>query len=149
MIQKFCFVKFLFAVMFISFQTLSAKAQHLVASTEIEKNVAGLEYRGCLSLEGRRRFSIGTFYQFGLQQSNIETKRARPYYGLQVQFPIVASEKIFIAGNMRAGFVNKDFLLFVPSIITTVRLSSVLSLSFGSGLRMQNAAFTGGLNLTI
>lgn len=124
-------------------------AQHLVASSEIEKNVAGLHYGASLSLESKKKFSVGGFYQCGIRQEEGDVKPTRTFYALQLQFPLFTCDKIAILLNTKTGFVNDDFLVFVPAIITNIQLSPALGVSIGSGFRMQNASLIGRLYLTL
>jgi hypothetical protein len=128
---------------------LSTNAQHMVASTEVEKNVAGIHYGASVSFENRKKFSLGAFYQCGISKVVADVTPVRPYYGLQAQLPLVTCEKMDVLLDARTGFVNKDFLVFVPALVTRVQLTRLLSFSIGSGFRMQNASVTGKINLTL
>lgn len=126
-----------------------ANAQHLIASSEIEKNVAGLHYGASLSIESKKKFSVGGFYQCGIKQLEGNVKPTRTFYALQLQFPLVTCAKVAILLNTRTGFVNDDYFVFVPAILTNIQLSPAFGLSIGSGLRMQNASLIGRLYLTL
>lgn len=125
------------------------KAQHLVAATEIEKNVAGLHYGASLSIESKKKFSIGGFYQCGIRQFEGTVTPTRIFYALQLQFPLLTCDKIAVLVNTKTGFVNNDFLVFVPAIITNIQLSPTLGVAIGSGVRMQNASLIGKIYLTL
>ncbi|HEY0743934.1 MAG TPA: hypothetical protein VGD40_20855 [Chryseosolibacter sp.] len=124
-------------------------AQHLIVSSEIEKNVAGLHYGASLSIESKKKFSVGGFYQCGIRQVEGNVKPTRTFYALQLQFPLLTCDKIAILLNTKTGFVNDDYFLFVPAIMTNIQLSPALGVSIGSGLRMQNASLIGRLYLTL
>lgn len=124
-------------------------AQHLVASSEIEKNVAGLHYGASLSIESKKKFSVGGFYQCGIMQLEGNVKPTRTFYALQLQLPLFTCDKMGILLNTRTGFVNEDYFVFVPAIITNIQLSRALGIAIGSGLRMQNASFIGRIYLTL
>jgi hypothetical protein len=123
--------------------------QHLIASTEIEKNVAGLHYGASLSIESKKKFSVGGFYQCGINQFEGNVKPTRTFYALQLQFPLLTCDKVTILLNSKTGFANDDYFVFVPSIITDIKLSPAVGVSIGSGIRMQNASLIGRLYLTL
>lgn len=139
----------LFAALLLVLCDVPGNAQHFVASTEIERNVAGFHYGVSLNLETKRKFSIGGFYQCGIRQFEDQVTTVRPFYALQLQLPLLNSDKVAILLSTKTGFVNNQFLVFVPAIITTVQLSPLLGLSFGSGFRMQHASMIARINLTI
>ena len=124
-------------------------AQHLVATSEIEKNVAGLHYGASLSIELKKKFSVGGFYQFGMRKVEGNVERTRVFYALQLQFPLMTCDKIAVLLNTKTGFVNGNYLMFVPAIITNIQLSRAVGVSIGSGLRMQNPSLIGRLSLTL
>ncbi|HEY0653011.1 MAG TPA: hypothetical protein VGD65_07780 [Chryseosolibacter sp.] len=126
-----------------------AKGQHLIVASEIEKNVAGLHYGASLSIESKKKFSVGGYYQCGIKRSEGGLEPARVFYALQMQFPLMTCDKLAILLNTRTGFVNDDYLVFVPAIITNVQLLPALGVSIGSGLRMQNASLIGRIYLTL
>jgi hypothetical protein len=129
--------------------TSTVTAQQIILSTEIEKNIAGINYGTSMVLSSRKNVSFGGFYQFALQRTGSEIKKSRPFYGLQLQLPLAARGRMSICGSARAGFVNENFFVFVPAVVTTVRLSDHISFSVGAGMRMQNPTLSGKLHLTI
>jgi hypothetical protein len=133
----------------ISTQISTVTAQHLTISTEVERNVAGMNYGGSIALVNRKNFSVGGFYQFAIQGTPEEIRQSRQCYGLQFQLPLVSHDRISLAFNARSGLINKNFLVFIPAVVATLTLSSHLSLSIGTAMRMQNPALTGKLNITI
>lgn len=137
------------AVTIVMLSGFRGHAQHLVASTEVEKTVAGLHYGASLSIEFKRKISIGGFYQCGLQQFEGKVTPVRTFYALQIQFPLFTCDKVAVLANTRTGFVNDQFFVIVPALVTTVQVSPLLSVSFGSGLRMQNASLLAKINLTL
>jgi hypothetical protein len=133
----------------ITAQISTVTAQHVTLSTEIERNVAGMNYGGSVALANRRNFSVGGFYQFAIQGTGSEIRQSRKCYGLQFQLPLVSHNRISLSFNARTGLINKNFLVFVPALVSTLTLSSHLSLSIGTAMRMQNPAFTGKVNITL
>jgi hypothetical protein len=150
MISKITFTKWLvvFALL-ISVQISSVKAQQVTLSTEVERNVAGMNYGGAIAFANKRHFSVGGFYQFAIQGTGAELRQSRKCYGLQLQLPLVSRGRISLGLNARSGLINKNFLVFIPALVTTLTLSSQFSLSIGTAVRMQNPALTGKVNITL
>ena len=124
-------------------------AQHLIASTEIEKNVAGLHYGASLSVESKKKFSIGGFYQFGIRQLEGNVTPTRTFYALQLQFPLFTCDKIALMVNTKTCIENNDYHVLATAIITNIQVLPALGVSIGSGLRMQNASVIARIYLTL
>ncbi len=147
--MKSKFVSYILATAVIVLCYQRSNGQHLIASSEIEKNVAGLHYGASLSIETKKKFSAGGFYQCGITQLEGNVRPTRTFYALQLQFPLLTCDKIGIMLNTKTGFVNDHYLVFVPAVITNIQLSPGLGVSIGSGIRMQNASLIGRLYLTL
>jgi hypothetical protein len=150
MILKNTFAKWLVAfVLLVCVRISTVTAQDVTVSTEVERNVAGMNYGGSIAWANRKQFSVGGFYQFAMQGTGTELRQLRKCYGLQFQLPLLTHRRIALFFNTRTGVINKNFLVFVPALVTTVSISSRLSLSIGTAMRMQNVALTGKVNITI
>jgi hypothetical protein len=140
-------MKLALTILFLSITSWTATAQHVLVQGGVEKTVSGLEYSASLSYETKRLWGAGSFYQTGLSRQNTEgeLKQKNIFYGVQLQAPVVKSERISFLFNMRAGFVNRNFFALVPSVETRIRVNNKMSFSLGTGFRMAYPALSGKL----
>jgi hypothetical protein len=123
----------LFAVLFF---VVSANSQHVLIVPSVEKTVAGNQYGLQLSIENKMQWSFGGFYQASWQPGETGMQFTNPFYGIIVNAPLVKSDRINFYFNTRLGLVNDQFFVVVPGFDTRLKLSSCLSFSIGSSLRM-------------
>lgn len=125
------------------FSTSVIKAQTLVLSTGIEKTVADTEAQFMMGYQSKKQWTIGSFYQNSLNQFNNESNREQSYwYGAFTTLSIAKSEKISFYAMVRAGLLNEQFAVIVPSLETKIKVSKWFSVGVASSYRQGHPAFS-------
>ncbi len=111
-------------------------AQSMVTAIQMEYTVAGTQYGSSFIYESKKQWGLGVFYQVGVTQS-VEIFDKDQFYGAQIQFPLVKSERISFFTSLRGGLVNDKFLVVVPGLETRINVGKRLGVAFGMSLRMN------------
>lgn len=137
-------MKTIFSSLLLAF-SLSAMAQGLLLQAGVEKTVSGNQVATGITLESKKLWGVGIFGQADYAISPTEDSRmlANPFYGVVLQAPLMRSEKIAFLTSLRAGLVNEQFFVLVPSVETRMAIHSRLGLSIGSAIRMGHPSVTG------
>lgn len=134
----------LIAIFLVLITSNSTLAQKIFVSVGIEKTVFQNQVTADFSFETKRGIGMGVFYQMGvsLPGSTNELTSQQSIYGGIVQLPLAKSNKLALYGNLRIGFVDKNYLVAIPSIETRVTLGKRTGVSFGSSFRQGYPAFS-------
>lgn len=138
-------------IIVLSIGYLSASAQQIVLQAGAEKTVAGNQVGTMASIESKKLWAVGVFYQVGVGQ-HVQERSSQilsPFYGVVFQAPIARSEKLAFVGTLRTGFVDGKFFVVVPAVETRLRLSARIGVSIGTGMRMGHPSMTGKLFVKI
>jgi hypothetical protein len=123
-------------------------AQDLLLGVHSEVTVAGAQHGGLLSIESKKKFALGVLYQQEFrvrpEQEHINTLRA-----VQLQAPIVRSEKLSLLGNIRVGQANQKFLVVIPGVETRWSITKNSGISLGMSLRMGYPSISGRIYTTL
>lgn len=130
-------MKSILSVIFIVVNSLWAGAQHMALSVTTEYTVAGHQYGASLMYETSKQWGLGTFYQGEFYNYSESSLKKDVFYGVVAQAPLVQCSKLAFFGNLRAGFVNKNFFVLVPGLETRLSMSKRLALGFGMSMRMS------------
>jgi hypothetical protein len=115
--------------------SLFASAQSIIASGGIEKAVNGNQFGGALTVETRKFWALGAFYQAGIGSQRGENILKNPFYGIVLQAPIAHVQRLSFLVLLRTGFINKNYFVVVPSFETRIRITQKMGISMGAGFR--------------
>ncbi|MEO7991295.1 MAG: hypothetical protein ABI663_17220 [Chryseolinea sp.] len=130
----------------------NALGQNVTASLGLERTVAGTESQFTAGYESKKEWSLGAFYQTKLTLSPFEMEKinsSASWYGIYLNAPLVRLTKISLYAQVRTGLLERQFIVFVPSLETKVRLTQRLSLTVGSSFRHTYPAFLLKANISL
>ena len=135
------------AILILVLSGSTAMCQSISTTLSAEKTVRGCGYTGHLGFEFRKPWAIGGFYQM-VSPSNFSEKKklVDPFYGVYLQAPLMASQRLLFSFVLRTGFVNRNFLIVTPALETRLLIRQRINLVFGMGLRHGYPSASGGLN---
>ncbi len=130
----------------------NAIGQNAIASVGLERTVAGTESQFAMGYENKKEWSLGVFYQTKITLKPFEMQKANSsasWYGIYLSAPLVRFTKISLYAQMRTGLVENQFIVFVPSLETKVRLTQRFSVTVGSSFRHTYPAFLLKANVSL
>ncbi|GCC53274.1 hypothetical protein SanaruYs_35170 [Chryseotalea sanaruensis] len=130
-------------IIILLFSASIIQAQTLVLSTGVEKTVANTESQFMMGYQSKKQRSIGTFYQNNVNRFISENNPKQSYwYGVFTALPIAKSEKISVYAMLRAGLMDEQFVVIVPSLETKIKVSKWLAVGVASSYRQGYPAFS-------
>ncbi len=129
-----------------------ANAQDIVATTGIEKTVAGSETFFSLSYENKAKWSLGGFYQTKINlpiAENNTTDSDIKWMGAVLNIPLIHTEKIDLFLKLRGGMVNDSFIVLSPAIETKVNITQRFGFGVWSGYRQGYPSFAANVHFKI
>ncbi|UXP32109.1 hypothetical protein N6H18_17335 [Reichenbachiella agarivorans] len=126
-----------------------SRAQSLRVSATIEKAVMGVQTGTEVSYRFKNKMGIGGFYQKNLPNLNETSNSEYEFTGIAVSVPITQCNKIMLSGVLRAGVINRRFVIVTPSVETEVKVSKHLSFALGLGIRATEAAINTKFSWTL
>lgn len=130
-------------LIFLLLSAFATQAQTLVLSTGVEKTVADTESQFMMGYQSKKQWAIGTFYQNSLNKFISESNRDQSYwYGAFTTLSIAKSEKISFHAMLRAGLLDEQFVVIVPSLETKIKVSKWFSVGVASSYRQGYPAFS-------
>lgn len=128
-------LKIVFLMIFMQLLSNSSSvAQSMNVAFYYEKNIFENQFGGILSWQAAEGFQIGSFYQFSLHQAYDEPI-TNEFAGGYVNIPFYRSNKLALSSSIKMGIANRRFIIFVPSIETTLNINSSFSIVFIGGIR--------------
>ena len=93
------------------------------------------------------RHMVGFIYAKKINES--DNKYSPPYHfgGMLYQFTFLREKNVMLGGMFRAGFVDSEFLVYIPSLVIDYIFSDYFKISVYVGGRGQNPAI--GYNMFV
>jgi hypothetical protein len=141
--------KILFLIMVLMAGSTTLYSQHVIISTGSEWTVGGFEAVVMSGYQTSGKWCYGLFYQKTFRSTVDATANKDVISGGYVQVPIVRCEKIDFLLTQRIGFINRNYLIYIPGLETRLRLSNRLSFSTGLAIRKTYPSLSGKITIEI
>ena len=116
-------------------------AQHLVAGSQMEYTVAGIQTGASVWWINNRQWAAGAFHQVAIWNTG-EVNKGSSFSGLQLAVPVAKGEKIRFVGLVRGGLANERFFIVVPGFETQLAIGKRAGFACGMSFRMGYPALT-------
>lgn len=131
----------LFVSAFLVFAPQFGSAQYLVAGSQLEYTVAGIQTGASMWWVNKKQWSAGVFHQVAIWNAG-EGNKGSSFTGLQLAVPVVKGEKIRFVGLVRGGLANERFFIVVPGFETQLAIGKRAGFACGMSFRMGYPALT-------
>lgn len=138
----------LVAILLTTFLNTTSKAQNLEIAVNAEKTISGLSTGGSLNWRFKNAFAIGAFAQVGHRAQELGVIENR-LYGMTLSVPIAKSPNMTFAFNLRSGVMNKQFIVVIPAVETSISLGKRAAILLGTSIRMRNVAAYAGMQFKL
>ena len=136
------------AILLTTFINNTTDAQNLEVGVNAEKTVAGLSTGASLNWRFKNAFAIGAFAQVGHRAQELGVIDNR-LYGMTLSVPLAKSQNMTFAFNLRSGVMNKQFVVIIPAVETSINLGKRAALLLGTSIRMRNVAAYAGMQFKL
>ena len=116
-----------------------AMGQRMVVGLDLEYTVKGAHLGNSILFESKKQWALGAFYQTEMTRADDRSEKSR-FYGTQVQFPFIKSDRLAVLGSLRAGLVMDKFFVVVPGLETRINLGKQFGIAFMMSPRMAYPA---------
>ncbi len=121
------------------------RSQGIQAETYVQLSAIGTQPGVALRWVNEKGWGLGGFYQSNKAFDFEGRLSNRSFSGLDLIIPVLSCEKLALSGSLKAGFVNNQFLVLTPEIITQVTIARSWALALGAGYRVGQPAVSAKL----
>lgn len=127
----------------------TTQAQVLEASVTVEQNIMGFQKGIAINAAVFKNIRLGYFYQATERLSFENDANNYPFHGLSASLPIKRCEGLAVWGGLKSGFVNGNYLIVTPEIVTSFQLSKIFGLGLSMSYRAGHPALGSRITLTL
>ena len=125
-----------YSIVFLLVLPLTVMAQSFQMSFKAEQTVKGVYYELGSAYELKSNFAFGVFYQRNELTFNDDgVSDFAPLYGLSLQAPLYAGDKLMLHGMLRGGLVSERFFVIIPAIETRLMVFRRTGITVTTGYR--------------
>lgn len=135
----------LFFLIFSCITLLSGQETQL--QTYYTNTVIGHQYGYGFRYMNSKAYGMGIFYQSTINWDQSEGRSSYPFWGLELILPLKKCGGLQFSLTPKIGYVNNQFLVFVPEVETTLRIKKWISVGVITGIRARKAS--NGIKLSI
>ena len=135
-------MKKLIAVILASWFLSSIDAQTLSLETFVEESRIGMQKGYAIHYMNKAGWGIGTVFQSSKAFTTESNSDAYPFVGIEARVPIQYCNRLRLQFTPSIGFVNRNFLVFLPELQTEYLITDALGIGLGTGIRVREAAIS-------
>ncbi len=126
-------------------------SQKILIGLSSEMNTMGYEQGFFTSISANNEFSVGYFYQVGLNKSEGKLIMNRELHGLLFSIPVIRGNRISVSTMIKPTLINKKFIKVIPALRTSFKIARFFGVGFDVGWRLgrPSYAFSSIFNLSI
>lgn len=124
------------------FSSAGMVAQGLSMEAFIQKSLIGLQKGYGLYYLNKKGWGLGTIFQSTDGISMERNANNYPLIAIEGRIPIQNGERLRLQFAPRFGFVNHDFLVFIPEFQTDYEITKTIGIGLGAGIRVREASLS-------
>lgn len=133
-------MKKLFVILWFVSLAFLVNGQTLSLETFVQESAIGMQKGYSIHYVNRKGWALGTVFQSTDGFTTESNGTNYPFYGIEARLPIQNCGRLRLQFAPKLGFVNRDFLVFLPELQTEYLVTNSLGLGMGAGIRVREAA---------
>lgn len=118
----------------------SSSAQTTSIQAFAQQTVMGFQKGYGLRYQTARGLGIGILFQSNGKLSAESVGNNYPFYGTEAIIPLAKCTTIQFLFTPKVGFVNRNFLVFIPEVETEINVNKLLSIGITTGIRARKSS---------